>query len=805
MALNTAEKPKTHTVVMPGGHKVTDVPMGTTQAQLLDKLTTSGQFDKEQLAMWRGEEKPLKPREPVEEPVASLVAQEQLGGFSQEQLGGGGIAVEGAPMAEGSQLNPNGVATQLFGPELRRAQLKEAALQAPGQVADAAAATGNWLAENGEVPGSLAGALAGAAAGSVVGPVGTIIGGVIGGAMGSGAGSILSDFWNNEDVDWSEAGKEAAYSAGFDAVTLGVASKFKAVGKIMGYTPEDLAALWGKEAAKKAEKKRGTIGSPAEEAAAKDIKNLKPHAMGSVESKNQTEDILLAGTKEGDAQGGLTATQAGATGFRAVLEGVFEIGIVSSQYAKKRKKTNAKTAAQGIQTIMDRSMQNVQNKGLDTSIGDVMVGVLKGGDEAAYKIYGDGLDDIAELAGEELVSLDPLRAALNDFVQEGVRPWGSNYDEAVQPILNLWSGELDQLKTMSVPHLLEYEKRLSRQVRKLGEFGSAEKNSEAMRDLLTFQTKFKTAVETILTKSNPDAAAKYAQLKRNYSTTKNTIAPQMNAKAVTRASTGDYDVITKLLNSQNRDQITTFMKSLDESYVQAGMAGVDMGSKVGLRTAEEAKGYIRNKWLQNQFGTIVPEAFDPKTYRSKAKFFELPINRDAAIAILGKEEFGNYKAMLNLMAESTEGSTGMIGSLVLRGKESQAISSGMQVGGAIATGPVGIALIFGGPVFLAKTVARPKDVRKLIKATNKTKAMKKREKKLLKDQQKQGEKPPTNNDAGRNEGISDSVRKAERIRLVAELKALSIGIQQTSEDAISEIFDSFSEQEQAEIREAQRQ
>ena len=785
MALNTAEKPKTHTVVMPGGHKVTDVPMGTTQAQLLDKLTTSGQFDKEQLAMWRGEEKPLKPREPVEEPVASPVAQEQLGGFSQEQLGGGGIAVEGAPMAEGSQLNPNGVATQLFGPELRRAQLKEAALQAPGQVADAAAATGNWLAENGEVPGSLAGALAGAAAGSVVGPVGTIIGGVIGGAIGSGAGSILSDFWNNEDVDWSEAGKEAAYSAGFDAVTLGVASKFKAVGKIMGYTPEDLAALWGKEAAKKAKNAEEPIDSAAKNAAAQNTENLEPYAMGSVESKNQTEDILLAGTKEGDVQGGLTATQAGATGFRAVLEGVSEIGIVSAQYAKKRKKTNAKTAAQGIQNIMNRSMEDVQNKGLDTSIGDVMVGVLKGGDEAAYKIYGDGLDDIAELAGEELVSLDPLRAALNDFVQEGARPWGSNYDDAVQPILNLWSGELDKLKTMSVPHLLEYEKRFSKKVRKLGEFGSAEKNSEAMRDLLTFQTKFKTAVETILTKSNPDAAAKYAQLKRNYSATQSTMAPKMNAKAVTQASTGDYDVITKLLNSQNRDQITTFMKSLDEAYVQAGMAGVDMGSKVGLRTAEEAKGYIRNKWLQNQFGTIVSEAFDPKTYRSKAKFFELPINRDAAIAILGKEEFGNYKAMLNLMAESTEGATGMIGSLVLRGKESQAISSGMQVGGAIATGPVGIALIFGGPVFLAKTVARPKAVRKLINSSNKTKAMKKREKKLLKD--------------------LEDASTSDRITLLAELKVLSIGIQQTSEDAISEIFDSFSEKEQAEIREAQRQ
>ena len=127
----------------------------------------------------------------------------------------------------------------------------------------------------------------------------------------------------------------------------------------------------------------------------------------------------------------------------------------------------------------------------------------------------------------------------------------------------------------------------------------------------------------------------------------------------------------------------------------------------------------------------------------------------------------------------------MIGSLVLRGKESQAISSGMQVGGAIATGPVGIALIFGGPVFLAKTVARPKAVRELIKATNKTKAMKKREKKLLKD--------------------LEDASTSDRITLLAELKVLSIGIQQTSEDAISEIFDSFSEKEQAEIREAQRQ
>ena len=88
-------------------------------------------------------------------------------------------------------------------------------------------------------------------------------------------------------------------------------------------------------------------------------------------------------------------------------------------------------------------------------------------------------------------------------------------------------------------------------------------------------------------------------------------------------------------------------------------------------------------------------------------------------------------------------------------------------------------------MFLAKTVARPKAVRKLINSSNKTKAMKKREKKLLKD--------------------LEDASTSDRITLLAELKVLSIGIQQTSEDAISEIFDSFSEKEQAEIREAQRQ
>lgn len=192
---------ETYTVVLPSGLKIKNVPVGTSQDVLKDKLISSGRATLDDF------------EPPVETPP---------------------------PQVTPAPVPPTSV------PQGRRGSTV-------GTTGDGVSVgdVGQYLKENLELVGGMGGAGIGALMGSPLGPVGSFAGATLMSALGTGAGSIASDELKGEELNYAEAMKEAAFSLGFDIGTLGLGKYLKpayvAAKMKLGFTPKEAAEQMIKE------------------------------------------------------------------------------------------------------------------------------------------------------------------------------------------------------------------------------------------------------------------------------------------------------------------------------------------------------------------------------------------------------------------------------------------------------------------------------------------------------------------------------------------------------------------------------
>jgi len=645
---------ETRTVVLPDGFEISEVPMDMTKDQLFERLSESDRYDAQTLNSWRN----LDPK--TNQPINNSV------GAPETPVG----APE-TPMAP----EQGGIVSNLF-----------------GEYAPALRTTGNAIANNLDIPGGISGSIAGAKLFAPLGPAGFIGGGIVGGALGTGVGSAMSDFFMEDDVDYGQAGKEMLISAGIDAATLGLATRFKTLGKIMGYKAEDLATLWGK------------------------LEPSEAFSVGDPDSLIQTQKILE------EAGGSLTAFQTGKAGtFRLFAQNISELGVISGSAATKIAEKNSNILADNFQTMINNALEGV----VDTteSIGSSILGVVEAGKDAASKIYGKGLDEVAVAAGKKLVPVTPIMEVLSNFRAKGIVDYGNNLNSDTLKVITNWEKALQNLPTMDVRSLLAMEKQLKDEIQQLAQFGTGQ-NKKAAEQLYTLSASIRQVSEKLFENVDPAISAKYRKLNTEYGEAMQGLVPPLNASTVARANKGDYDAISRALKGKNPNVIEEFMKSIDVAYQQATLAGIDMSDNLGLATAKQAKGVVRAGFLKNIFGEITPQNFDSKSFANLAKHYEIPTNRRAAMAILG-DDYPRFKALLNAAAESTATKTGGFGSLVLRSKEAGVLSGSVQIGTALAGSVIGSAFILGGPVLLGKIVRNPDSLKALLLQEKKISAMSK--------------------------------------------------------------------------------
>jgi len=298
------------TVTMPNGLEVADVPEGTTQSVLIDRLLSGNHITTQQ-------------------------AQEWGKGLPEGSLGTDKTVGDDTPISDSLNKLPQ--------------SLRDGAPR--GATVEGANAGMDAIASNMDIPGGMAGAMAGASAGAVGGPIGSAIGGVVGGAVGTFGGSLMSDYLTSDDMDMGDATKEALISAGFDIATLGTLKGFKATAKAMGFGPDEIASLWQKFSS------GDGVGEP------------QALSVGSPESLQQTQNFLQ--NNEGSLTAYQTGKASGVT---TLMEGVGEIGVLSGRYYEDLNSKNAKAISDELNRLIDSSMGEVSPGNIGESVLGILQG-----------------------------------------------------------------------------------------------------------------------------------------------------------------------------------------------------------------------------------------------------------------------------------------------------------------------------------------------------------------------------------------------------------------------------------------------
>ena len=545
--------------------------------------------------------------------------------------------------------------------------------------------TADFLKANMELPAGIAGGIGGALTGAAVaGPVGMVVGGVLGGSGGSFGGSLASDALQGEELDYADAVKEAAISAGFDVATLGLGKVLKpayvAAKMKLGYSPAEVV---------------------------EEVVKRQAGPAGTKESLQATQEILQ---KEGAT---LTPFQTGeASGSQIFAQRIAETGMFSRNVMEQN--------VEAVNNAISKSLEDIISKGfagpLDSStLGMTFSEVIGEGKKALGKQYEMGLSNVLEDVAGKAVSMKPLKAQLTSFVNRGDRQFFNTLDKDTQKYVNSLVNGLDNVENVPASVLIDFEKKIKSQMRQFGDINSGVYNGTAERELGMLSNEIRNTVSSMLAKVSPEAAEKYSKLNKAYAKGMTGLLPEINSNFVKRANKDNfYSLGNMLIGGQNTDQIANMFKSIDKAYSLVGKEGA---KTLPFATAKEAKQAVRSSYLAKVIPTLSSPAFNIEDYAKLSAKLNTPTEARRVSAILG-EDYSTYKQLLNAMTEASKKPESELGTLLVRGKEfaafSQAAAAGAGAASMTPAGALGAAAVFGIPVFMAKMSTNPKAVNKLL-------------------------------------------------------------------------------------------
>ena len=559
---------------------------------------------------------------------------------------------------------------------------------------------GDYLKENLDLPGGIGGALAGAAVGSAVPVVGTIAGGIIGGALGTGLGSAASDVLEDGEVDVADVAGSVAGSVAIDVATLGLGKAIKPIAKSLGLTSDALL---------NASQKKGLQ-------LADELLDINKVQGGTLDSIRITQQFL-------ESEGGsLSASQTGQALFwRRLGEGIGNIGILSGRTARARVAQNNKIILDSVEELTGRAGGTPETAEL---VGQELFGIIEAGKQAATKIYGEGLDSIIKQTGDRRINIGQVKGALQAFKKKYDSELGSSLTKSVekqadQLIMDLTnSPEVATLlnknvKEATVGQLIDFQKRVGNLIDEAMP-NSAGANPVAVRQLTELSQMIKGGVYRSLRNHSPEVAKTYKTMNKVYSNTTKNLIPKINKNFVNAAKNDSYDALGNiLLTSKNNSKVRALMNSVDTAYEALAKSGVKPQGVA--KTAAEAKKKIKQGYMQNVFRTLTADA-DPTKFVKFARDALQPEQTAKALTILGKEDFGRYKMLMNAIVDSSKGAEDTMFGLAFRQRETAGVSGLLgagSVGAAFTAAPqlAGILLI---PEFLGRVSTSPKAVNKLL-------------------------------------------------------------------------------------------
>lgn len=531
-----------------------------------------------------------------------------------------------------------------------------------------------------DVGTGLGGALGGAALGTAILPgIGTAIGGVVGGALGTFGGEVAEDVIAGEEIDLDNAAKQAAEGAVIDVAFLGAGKVIRPLAKMLGIGADDIAKKFVPT-------------------------KMQSYDVGSLESLQQTEQLLRQGG------GGLSAAQTGrASKIRTIGEKIGDEGILSQARTASRTAKNM----QVLKTEMQRQIDGVDPsfaKSID-DVGKEVFDVINAGRNATMDLYGKGLDEIIQAHGSKRVFTKGPRDAITSFEKKYATDFGTElHEDTVAQITSI--RDLFKPNAMSVDSLLKAQKIINRKIREAGDINNPRTfNSTVEHQLTELNKEVGDAITKTLSRIGKDGAAAtdYKAVNQMFSEATKGLLPEINKNVVAAAKAGDYVKIGKLLvNSKSQSQIEAMMKSLDTAYSQVKKA--DLGDDV-IKNAKDAKKIVRQSFLSDFFKKAVDES-DVYSLANQAKALSGVTETKRLKTILG-EDYPQFKALMNGIAESNVQKGGGIFNLALRSREAGILTGGALLGGTTGAivGAVGVLAV---PEVLGRVATNRKAVSKLL-------------------------------------------------------------------------------------------
>jgi len=555
--------------------------------------------------------------------------------------------------------------------------------------------------ENLDIPAGLAGAMGGAKLGSAAGPWGALFGSIVGGAAATFGAEAAEDVLQGKEVDYGNATKEALISAGIDT-GLFVGGK----GAVL------LGGLI---------KKNLPLGISPDETAREFISSARmgQDVAGSEESIRASQKLL--------SEQGATLTAFQATGGKELTQRIADTGILSQAVGQK----NYDKVNEIVQESFDDLLLGAGREGIQPSVlGQEMFSVIDQGRNAAFNIYEQGMNDLIFRVGKTRVNTGQFKRQVERFIESGQRAGkkqGFNMldDNAREFALNVVN-DLSRMKNMSASNLVDYEKKLMRDMRKFSDLNSDSYNNEAARDLAKMSEMIRMAVQRELKRIDPKAAAEYASIKKAYGQTIEGILPTNVKGLVENAKGGQYAALGQLAaSSGSLDNLNSMIKSLRTSHATIRKAGGTPPVSLDEAMSKLQEGYLKQLMPELGSGT-----FDIQKFKKLAARFEKGKESEKLKILFGDKE-PKVRQLFNLMSEASQFPSSNIGELMLRTKEYSAGSELLRFGPSLVAGtaaaPVvgtagglaGAAAILTMPIFLAKAAYKPANVNRLIAFQNK--------------------------------------------------------------------------------------
>lgn len=558
--------------------------------------------------------------------------------------------------------------------------------------------------ENLDIPAGLAGAYGGGKAAAIAtagNPYAILAGTIVGGATATFGGEVAEDVLQGKEIDYANATKEALISAGIDTGLFIGGKPVAFLGQLvkknlpLGISPDETAREFLAQA-------------PVGEAVA-----------GSEESIRASQRLL--------SEQGATLTPYQATRQKELTQRIADTGILSQGVGRR----NYDRVNEVVQESFDELLANVGREGIQPSIlGQEMFNVIDQGRNAAFNIYEQGMNDVISSIGKATVNTGQFKRQVERFIKAGQRGGQKQgftvLDDDTLGFARSIIEDLGRMKNMSASNLIDYEKKLMRDMRKFSDLNSNSYNSEASRELAEMSEMIRMAVQREIKRLNPAAAAEYAAVKKAYGETIEGILPSNIKGLVESAKAGQYAALGQLAaSSGSLDNLNSMIKSLRTSHAAIRKAGGTPPASL-----DEAMAKLQEGYLKQLMPTLGSGDFDIQKFQKLASRFER--GKDAEkLKILFGDKSPKVRQLFNLMSEASQFPSSNIGELMLRTKEYSAggavlglggsllTTAGGTVGGSAATGVIGGAAILTLPVFLAKAAYNPANVNRLIAFQNK--------------------------------------------------------------------------------------